>query len=67
MLDISQRLIEFAKCLFDLPVERTNVPLLSCKHSHCLFVVVVVVVFVTLRHGIADPVTGWSPKVPVYI
>ena len=36
-LDIGHRPQEFAKCLFDFSVERTNVPLLSCQCSHCPF------------------------------
>ena len=35
--DIGHRPTEFAKCQFDFSVERTNVPLLSCQHGHCLF------------------------------
>ena len=38
MWDIGHRPIEFAKCPFDLSVERTNVPLLSRQHSHCLVI-----------------------------
>ena len=62
MSDIGHRPIEFAKCLFDFSVERTNVPLLACQRGCCL-VIIIFFFFATLGHHIADPVTGWSPTV----
>ena len=43
-------------------VERTIVPLLFCQCGHCP-----VIFFITLGHCIADPVTGSSPLIWVYI
>ena len=64
MLDIDHRATEFAKCLFDFLVERTNVMshYFFCQHSHCP-----VILGVTLGYCIADPATGWSPTIRVYI
>ena len=66
-LDIGHRPQEFAKCLFDFSVERTNVPLLSCQCGHCLGFFLCACDSWTLHSRFCDWLVAHSPSLHMTI
>ena len=66
-LDIGHRPKDFAKCLFDFSVERTNVPLLSCQCGHCLGFFLCACDSWTLHSRFCDWLVAHSPSLHMTI